>query len=210
MEITKKGKRLHKDPADANNHTMFILPKTAFQRNDAKNCAAEWELITNDLVCLTCGKPLKEIGYCERGVQTESGKEIHRFPVCMCEHCHKFHRVVPDFIVPYKRYASQQIEDTLSDRPEAAAVVAENSTRNRWKRWIKDSVSAFGKKLRQLAKMGYADGVSVPIIVNDLGEQPRGWLKKFVQLMTNTVSSVHNRFTSLVQAPSGKILVVSG
>jgi hypothetical protein len=61
---------------------------------------------------------MKVHGRCRRYVRTHGeNREILSLRVLYCEHCHRYHRELPDFIIPYKHISAKliaHIYDALS------------------------------------------------------------------------------------------------
>lgn len=64
--------------------------------------------------CPICGEPLIYRDSCERGMLLE-GRERRRFLIrrLKCSKCGKLHRELPDFLAPFKQYATEIISGVL-------------------------------------------------------------------------------------------------
>ena len=64
-------------------------------------------------ICPVCGSPLRLYDRVTRIVRSEYGKidyiNIYRYR-CTNIHCHKIHRELPCFLIPYKQYKTSVIE----------------------------------------------------------------------------------------------------
>lgn len=88
--------------------------------------------------CPCCHCQLKIIGSRKRKYFNKEGKRVTLIIRRLrCKSCNKIHHELPDILVPYKRYESDSIENTL-DNIEISSVAAEESTIYRWKKWYKD------------------------------------------------------------------------
>jgi len=87
------------------------------------------------ILCPICKQDsLKVNGRRERIVLISDGsKTIYLIERLKCEYCGKIHHVLPDFIVPYKRYSRQVIEKIISD--DTSELACEDSTIRRIRRW---------------------------------------------------------------------------
>ena len=79
--------------------------------------------------------------------------EVHRLILrqFQCDQCRRYHRELPDILVPYKRYDAESIEAGLEDDP-ATPVAADDSTLARWRQWIAWWALAAAGGFRALAK----------------------------------------------------------
>lgn len=62
-------------------------------------------------ICPYCGGPLQPRGYIWRRIKKENGKKSRvKILRKSCKNCGKWHRVIPDNIIPYKQYTKDIIE----------------------------------------------------------------------------------------------------
>ena len=65
--------------------------------------------------CPICGGQLFTRGTCQRKAKDSAGlTTIYQLRVLQCSNCHKTHRELPDFLVPYKRYDAEAIVHIVS------------------------------------------------------------------------------------------------
>lgn len=65
--------------------------------------------------CPACGNGMKPHGRCLRKLITQDGAKTFSLRVSYCLKCKHSHRVLPDFIIPYKRHSAEtyaQVYDT--------------------------------------------------------------------------------------------------
>lgn len=72
------------------------------------------------------------VGTRNRKSKKRSGEScIYNIRRLECGHCHRIHHELPDFLVPYKRYESECIEEVLTNRTNHD-IPADESTLFRW------------------------------------------------------------------------------
>ena len=75
-----------------------------------------------DSICPTCGAPLTARDHRKRVRKKERGEKswvMIRRLVCTNKDCNHLHNELPDFLIPYKHYESQLIEDVLEEYMQA-------------------------------------------------------------------------------------------
>ena len=88
----------------------------------------------SDIPCPVCSGFLKVHGTCIRKVRLIDATRVYRLRVMECTNCHRTHRELPDFIVPYKRYGTEAIIDIVELPTDQC--VCETSTQEQLKLWI--------------------------------------------------------------------------
>lgn len=96
---------------------------------------------SNDTGCPNCGGKLKHYDNVQRMVQTKGGCakwiKIKRF---RCKECGKVHRLIPDYVLPYKHYESEIIRGVVEGYISPDTYGYEDYpcevTMNRWKKQI--------------------------------------------------------------------------
>ncbi len=89
------------------------------------------------LPCPCCGERLTIIGSRLRKCIKGSGETIIlNIRRLRCVHCKQIHHELPDFIVPYKRYEVDCIENVVSDQDLTLDIATDECTLYRWKRWF--------------------------------------------------------------------------
>lgn len=87
--------------------------------------------------CPICGGRLFTRGTCRRKAKNSAGiTTIYQLRVLQCSCCHKTHREIPDFLVPYKRYEAEAIMH-IASTPESAPCERRTSELIReWLAWF--------------------------------------------------------------------------
>lgn len=84
--------------------------------------------------CPHCGGKLKPKGWPKRGsIQVDGEKWTLKVQRRRCEGCGKYHRELPDFIVPYKRHCLETIELIITG--QEAITYTELETPRRIREW---------------------------------------------------------------------------
>lgn len=106
--------------------------------------------ITGDeeVFCPDCGCLMKLHGRCRRYVRRSNGyREKLALRVLHCEKCQRYHRELPDFVVPYKHLCAEifaAIHDALNN------YCVDDHTAARVCRWIKDFFRIGAATVRRL------------------------------------------------------------
>lgn len=104
---------------------MYILINSSLKRKvendrDCKILVFSEEL-NNEVAALRCdepdcNRPVSVVMYKYRSLWfSDSERYSVEIPVVYCEHCHRYHVVLPKGILPYKRYAACVIQDVIAD-----------------------------------------------------------------------------------------------
>ena len=97
---------------------------------------------SGEYLCPVCKKGLLVFrDYCKRIRKLEGGDiEWVSIPRHQCSNpsCRKIHRMLPDFLVPFKHYEEPVVVDAIDDRlkPETSDDRPSTKTVNRWKHWL--------------------------------------------------------------------------
>lgn len=153
-------------------------------------------------LCPNCGDHL--IYHCRvlRGLtDTDGKKSIYSIRVLKCDNksCPtKYHRELPDIIIPYKRYDSDSIEEAITMRNTDITVAADQSTICRWRKWFKvNAIYIIMALLSVVAIIENDVETSSLAILNQKSNKPieiikellvcRGkWLNKVVYMLVNS------------------------
>jgi len=94
-------------------------------------------------ICPKCGG---ELEYSSRVVRklTDKAGNRHEYSIrvmkCVNEACpSKYHRELPDLMIPYRRYDAETIEETIDPSVSGNTAAADESTIRRWRKWYKDN-----------------------------------------------------------------------
>ena len=149
------------------------------------------------------------IGSRERKVRRDDG-ETERYVIrrLRCTHCRKIHHELPGFIIPYKRYDANVIEEGIWPS-EPLVLPVDESTLYRWKQWFQELVDYWfficQSLLIQYSKKPPMDDLSshsLPVhkrIGQWFGREP-GWLGKLVHPVANHHFWIHTRSACLTES----------
>jgi len=134
--------------------------------------------------------------YCKRIVRHEDGEtEWIRIPRHQCDNprCGKLHRMLPDFLVPFKHYTEEVISDAVNDRlnPEWINDAPSPATIRRWKRWILANQTDIDGQLKSLgyreldfSKELLKSGIS--LLKKLMTSLPDDWLRTVLCIIFNS------------------------
>lgn len=155
--------------------------------------------------CPCCASTLKVIGIRQRKYINGDGEQIVLvIRRLRCIHCGRVHHELPDILVPYKRYASENIESVVGDN-SVLTVAADESTIYRWRGWFFELINHFVGCLASLCvryQPKFAEGLSdlptspLQRIWHYVGDAPR-WLARVVRPTANSNNWVQTRFAFL-------------
>ena len=114
-----------------------------------------------------------------------------------CMSCGKIHTELPDFILPYKHYDAQAVQDTLDGIPDNTCS-ADDSTMNRWRASFKSAVETITALL--VAYLMQLSGENAPLfalkwILKKIKKDHSNWLAFVMRLLINTGNRLHTKFT---------------
>jgi len=165
---------------------------------------------TELIPCPCCGSDLKIIGSRKRKSK-ETGEETKILIIrrLRCENCSRIHHELPDCLVPYKRYASLNIEQVLSAAQSPLDLAADDVTLYRLKRWFHGILPHLLGALRSIVFRLGKDVVKEPSVLSQsvhqiighyVGSEP-GWLARIVRPIVNANLWVHTRSVFLSALP---------
>ena len=136
--------------------------------------------------------------YCKRTVRHDDGEaETFFIPRHKCSDpsCGKIHRMLPDFMVPFKHYAEDVISDSINDSAEQSQVCDGPSaaTIDRWKRWTALNATDIDGHLKSIGhrELGFSKELlnsSVSLLRKLMSSIPHGWLRTILRLIYNSGS----------------------
>ena len=151
--------------------------------------------------CPCCGGKLGIIGSRRRvSIDTDSNKKIYIIRRLGCTCCGRTHSELPDFIIPYKRHLSSTIETVITG-DEQQTVIADETTRWRWRDWFISLATYFAGCLHSIAIRYNQETVKEPSdlsesallrILGYVGNAP-GWLDRMTKPLVNTNLWLHTR-----------------
>lgn len=125
--------------------------------------------------------------------QGDGQRRFLKIDVARCPDCKKRHRVLPDFLTPYKHYDSEVIEDVLD------GVISEADgldhpceiTMQRWRVWIEKNLPGIEGMIRsagyRLLDFGAEFLKSTGSLLEELRERiSPGWLRSTVRFIYNS------------------------
>ena len=134
--------------------------------------------------------------YCKRIVRNDDGeKEAFHIPRHKCSNprCGKVHRMLPDFMVPFKQYTEDVISDCVNNSSEQSQPCTgpSASTIDRWKRWISLNTPDIDGYLKSIGyrELGFSKELlnsSVSLLGKLMRCIPRGWLRTILRLIYNS------------------------
>jgi hypothetical protein len=134
----------------------------------------------------------------ERVVIRDDGrKETYRLRRMRCPSCRKLHTELPDFILPFKRYAAQTIQETLDLRPDNCCA-ADDSTMRRWRKSFTRAHEAIAALLASyyMRMTGNVPALfNFENILDRIRSEQKSWLMFVMRLLINTGHRPHTRFT---------------
>lgn len=138
--------------------------------------------------------------YCSRIVRHAGGKrEKIRIPRYRCSNprCRKIHRMIPDFLVPFKHYTEEVISKAVNDRLDLCTTDDAPSpvTILRWKRWIRLNSTDIDGQLKSIGhrELDYSKELlksGVSLLEKLMRSIPCGWMKPIVIMLYNSGSSL--------------------
>lgn len=140
--------------------------------------------------------------YCDRMIRYEGGSyEWLKIPRHQCDNprCHKVHRMLPDFLVPYKHYTEDIICGVLDETVRPTDADSEDypseQTMLRWHHWLVKNQLNIDGHLKSIAyrELGFSmellkSGVS--LLTTLRSSIPDGWLRSVIRYIYNSGNSL--------------------
>lgn len=133
---------------------------------------------------------------CKDAVSERIRLSIRRLACC---ECHRLHRELPDFLVPFKQYVCDVIEAAIEGKSDE--ICAEDSSIRRWRQWFGRSQVHFWGVLGAAAA---TVGTPAPQVHDRSGsllqnirehlQIKRGWLSRLVRITVNSQNWVCTEF----------------
>lgn len=99
--------------------------------------------------CSCCDGPVQYWDKAIRhGYQEDGTKLLFMIRIVKCKSCNKKHRVLPSFLIPYKRFLTAVIALTILSGCPRDTCAAEYTTQQQWLQWYKDKEQEFEQTLR--------------------------------------------------------------
>ena len=119
---------------------------------------------TEFLTCPICGGKLSAYDRKVRKVRTKSG-EIENLLLrrLRCKNCQRLHTELPDFLVPYKRYSRESIEDVLSCNK--VDIPNDDRTRSKIRKWYSRIRTFLDGIWQRLVNQKFASPQKIPALL---------------------------------------------
>jgi hypothetical protein len=160
-------------------------------------------------LCPKCGCILKFHRRKHRFLKDNAGKK-HTYSIrimkCNNKACPtKYHRELPDIIIPYKRFDAESIEEAIDQDKSSVKVVTDESTIRRWRVWFNSIEVYIMMALLSMTVVIEDNAKSSPLEIekqnssNPLATIKRivqrevKWLNDVVRLLVNSSKWVVNR-----------------
>lgn len=138
--------------------------------------------------------------YCKRTVRHDDGeRETFETPRHQCNNprCRKIHRLLPDFMVPFKHYTEDVISDSVHDESNEfiSCTGPSVATVGRWKRWMRLNKIDINGHLKSIAhrELGFSKELlksSRSLLEELMRSIPHGWLRTILCLIYNSGASM--------------------
>ena len=116
---------------------------------------------TEPLSCPICGGDLAAYDRKSRKARTQfDGIIVLLLRRLRCRHCKKLHTELPDFLVPYKRYSRECIEDVLAGSRTGSP--DDERTRGKIRRWYRQIRSYLDGIWKRLVTQTFASPKKIP------------------------------------------------
>lgn len=160
------------------------------------NGSTEIYVCQDECFCPECGSSLKHRDW-KRRHNKYPGKEPKQVWFVIerkrCTKCRKIHSILPEFVVPYKHYKSELIEDVVDEFISEADTVIEDypceSTLKRWKEWIELNKNLIESTIRttgyKIFKLGTSFLKTKENVFDIIRNKYRDWLKYIIIMIYN-------------------------
>lgn len=134
--------------------------------------------------------------YCDRIVRYEGGdSEWIRIPRCQCNNkrCGRIHRMLPDFLAPFKHYPEPVISDVLDGGIDPADVddCPSAQSAKRWGQWLMKNKRNIDGYLKSVAhrELDFSEELlksGVSLLGKLRSSIPGGWLRTILRIIYNS------------------------
>ena len=100
-------------------------------------------------LCPECNKLMQSHGRCRRHVHLPDGRTQLSLRVFFCDTCRRYHRELPDFLIPHKYHCAETVAAAYDSDMAELDCYAENSTIRRLKQWVADYLEMCDKIFRE-------------------------------------------------------------
>ena len=115
----------------------------------------------------------------------------------------KYHRELPDIVIPYKRYDTESIEEAITHSNSDITVAADHSTIWRWRKWFKLSetyiIMALISVLAVIENNIESSSLAIPNLKNPIEQikeivsRKVKWLNEAARILVNATKWIFNR-----------------
>ena len=112
---------------------------------------------------------------------------------CSNPGCRKVHRMLPDFVTPFKQYHQDVIEDAVDDRLDPAVTEdqPDEKTVKRWKHWLMANILNINGQLKSAAhrELGFSEELlrsGVSLLHYLRSSLQGGWLRLILPIIYNS------------------------
>ena len=92
---------------------------------------------SEDVLCPDTGTPMKQSGTARRIIREPDKTYYIWIPVYYSVYADRYHRVLPDFVIPFKHYISNVIKASEENHPDLDYYdLPSDSSRIRWHSWL--------------------------------------------------------------------------
>ena len=100
-------------------------------------------------LCPECNKLMQSHGRCRRHVHLPEGRTQLSLRVFFCDTCRRYHRELPDFLIPHKYHCAETVAATFDSDKAELDCDADDSTIRRLKQWVVDFFELCDKYFRE-------------------------------------------------------------
>lgn len=133
--------------------------------------------------------------YCKRIIRQEGGeKEWIHIPRHQCDNpgCNRVHRMLPDFLLPFKHYQEEVIVDAIDGRldPDSSDDRPSTQTVTHWRFWLMLNEQNINGYLKSIAhrELDFSKELlysSISLLSRLRSSMPDGWLKTMIRVIYN-------------------------
>lgn len=175
--------------------------------------------------CPTCTGNLVGYGIINRHIKDENSQKVwYKISRKKCSDCNKTHNMIPDFMLPYKHYKAEIIQEVIDNEEEAKTnvktetktdscpvndknevnkdvgmyIAAEESTIYRWKKWFRDMQEKLNSNLKAIWQVNKR--LFFPLLDNTISlltefrKSGGNWLAKTIGLTINAGYPAYTQF----------------
>jgi hypothetical protein len=175
--------------------TIIIIAEYTIVFNEEINVSAV--LSQETVQCPLCGGCLTKRDSRPRFVIRENGeRETWIVRRLQCRSCGKLHTELPDFILPFKHYEAQTIQNTLDDKADNSCA-ADDATLRCWRQSFSEACSSIIALLTAFYMK--AENKAAPLfqfenILVKLRARQKNWLTFVFRLLINSGNRLRTRF----------------